>query len=187
MQRFFWNLKNPNFCPKAIPSSILPYRIRFSNLNLHLSLSIINRRPHLQITGEYSFSTSSQHTFSLSEKGQKEVFKITLGTRLKLFGFFTGISNTSLCWIYSAKTRINVGVYLGVLHIWRQLWKEGRGCELSQNWDVNRSRGWWVRECFGRPIFAFVFFSKKKLDLHHDQTCWTKQYTIFFVFVCICI
>ena len=183
MQRFFWNLKDPNFCPKAIASSILPYGIRFSNLNLHLSLSVINRRPHLQITGEYSFSTSSHRTFSLSEKGQKEVFKITLGTRLRRFGIFTGISNTSLCWICWAKTRINVGVYLGLLHIWRPLWKEEQGCELSQNWDVNGGRGWWVRESSGRPIFAFVFLVKKNWTC--TMTRHVEPSNILF-FLCLC-
>ena len=87
-----------------------------------------------------------------------------MGTRLRLFGFFTGISNILLCWIYWAKTGINV-VYLGVIHIWRQFWTEGRGCRLSKKWDANGSRGWWVSECSGRPIVSLVFFRKPAISI----------------------
>ena len=65
LPRFFWKLKGPNFSSKALPSFILPYGIRFSNFNLYWGLSVINRRPHLQITGGYSFSTfPSAHLFT---------------------------------------------------------------------------------------------------------------------------
>ena len=65
LPRFFWKLKGSNFSSKALPSFILPYGIRFSNFNLYWGLSVINRRPHLQITGGYSFSTfPSAHLFA---------------------------------------------------------------------------------------------------------------------------